>query len=243
MSPVDEETKKCCDEGVTTLCVNGDQATCCDGECCGPDNQETCCSGQCCRDSLCCDADWYCCPVGPPSCGPVGACCLDNEGTCTEVNQTCCDSMGGIAWAEGVPCDSSLCLPVCDNCQEYQRTFDECHHWANDPDGAACSVIECIHNVICSASCTHHDDRTGPPHCDTALVPGEPEAIQYSYWMPCPGGVVSWHVFWEPYDGCGETCNRRLPKADSCLTEGCSGEEEFLPPIRRPTQRTCGCPT
>ena len=61
-SPVDEEIKECCDAGVTTLCVYGDQATCCDGQCCGPAGQQVCCERQACRK------------CGPGGCEPAEDC-------------------------------------------------------------------------------------------------------------------------------------------------------------------------
>lgn len=128
--------------------------------------------------------------------------------------------------------------PVCDDCRRVNATVLECHHWANDPNGAPCSTTECIENVLDTDSCQRYPGRTGAADCDTRVVPGG-SVVQRIRAAACPGGRVAWTPWRTVYTGCGTDCDPQAFRI-ACRTEACDG-----PVVRGPFNRgrlgRCGC--
>jgi hypothetical protein len=217
----------CCPNAGDICCSNPNHCclstqTCCPGglECCNPD--QTCCNGVC---------------------GLKGACCFfDTGGSCSELTSLCCAQQGGFYQGNGTTCTpADLCKPRCDNCQAFVRSFAECVHYNNDPNGTPCSTTECIENLIDTASCTFHPNRIGPPNCNTLIVPHELRARQVVREMPCPAQNVSWNRFFTPYEGCGTNCVGSAPMEEACLVGACAGTL-LRGPFERYGKGVCGCP-
>ncbi len=131
-------------------------------------------------------------------------------------------------------------LPRCDNCHAINDEFWECHHWANSPNGFACSTNTCIRNVVNTAGCDFHPGRSGNPDCDTDKA-GTSKWVQTIIRGACPGGAVLWVERLRTYQGCDKECFLSHRIMVSCVTQPCSG-----PVIRGPFDRgrgkRCGCP-
>ena len=130
------------------------------------------------------------------------------------------------------------CRPKCENCQPKSATLFECHHWANDPNGAPCSTTTCIHNTLDSASCESFPDRSGDPKCDTDTARGG-EVVQRIITADCPGGTVAWATWQTLYFGCGTNCTANVYQK-ACETERCQGPL-LRGPFDRGVKKKCGC--
>lgn len=128
--------------------------------------------------------------------------------------------------------------PACDNCQPVQKALYECHHWANDPNGAPCSTTTCIENTLDSASCQYHPDQGGVPNCDTGTTTG-PEVVQRIRTAVCPGGRVNWTVWIRIIYGCGSDCSSTTYNK-ACETTSCNGPL-LRGPFNRGVRKKCGC--
>jgi len=213
-----------CEDGVWVWnCSSGQN--CCGGTCYNPATQkcctdpspylcssdQTCCKGNCCNTSLCYDCN-----------STTGEC----EYRCK--NRQCC-------------INGNCVDPMCDNCHTLNETLWECSHWEDDPDGAPCSTIECILNLMYTASCSYKgsDWPCDKSRCDTLTVsPWEPEQIQIIHVSPCPGGIVFWEDWkeMEIYWGCA-TCILHLYQK-ACETNNC-----FFNPFQnyeRGSRNECG---
>ncbi|MCP3903609.1 MAG: hypothetical protein GY715_08230 [Planctomycetes bacterium] len=172
----------------------------------------------------------------------LGACCIIDETICLDVWQAVCDTLDAVFSGEGPTCDTFNCgdaTPVCDHCHNYSRNFNECLHWANDVNGAACSKKACINNIIDTDTCDHHD-RTGNSTCENKTEK-KPLGIQRLYAAKCPGGNVAWNLFETIYyDDCGDTCFAHA-LYDSCVTPNCKGKL-LRGPDNRGKRKKCGCP-
>lgn len=112
--------------------------------------------------------------------------------------------------------------PKCDNAHVVSETGYECHHWADDPDGATCSKVECIKNVLNTATCDKHEDRTGTPNCDVDDDTGA-AVIQSILTAKCPGGKVAWSIWHAINYGCEDDCDTNNYR-HACETTSCSGK-------------------
>jgi len=196
---------------------------------------------QCCgKGSDCCLPGEICCEE---QCGLTGACCIFATGACIETTAYCCLAQGGEYQGDGTVCSpSDLCMPKCDNCQTFSRTFGECYHENNWPNGTPCSTNLCIHTQILTASCVFHPDRIGPPHCDTRTDVTLPKYVQY-YLVPpggCPAQNLQWNTFFQQYVGCGTECNASPPFEEACVIPQCSGSIQ-TGPIFVMGKQVCGC--
>ena len=133
---------------------------------------------------------------------------------------------------------STVVGPRCDNCQPVNTTFWECHHWASDNNGAACSTTLCIENIVASASCTFHPDQSGAAMCNANTATGA-KFTQRIHKASCPGGTVNWVVGLDLTVGCS-ACNDNSIYV-SCVTGGCTSNL-LRGPFNRGSRHVCGCP-
>lgn len=219
---------------------------CCSGSCCSGN----CCNGHCCNGPRCCGSNCYnpatqkcctdantpyICDINQSCCNGICCdagkkCCTDsNSPYCCDSNQICCNGKCCKNWQ---CCINGSCVdPICDGCHTISETLWECHHWVNDPEGTPCSTIECIENVMDTASCSHKDANwpCNKSRCDTLTVsPWEPEIVQTIHRSPCPGGTLYWELWKKIYWGCG--CDVCLPEITdkACALGSC---------LRNPTER------
>jgi len=156
-------------------------------------NVDSKCPGTCCKCVMCaCERDnSLCIGAGCCSCSyPNCQCDGDSDAKCPP--EKCCENCSCIE-------------PMCDNCHTFSDTIYECHHWYDDPNGTPCSTIECIKNVMDTATCDYKGDDwpCGKSRCDTTLVDGLPcEVMQTVHDSPCTGGYVDWVTWKKLYYGC-----------------------------------------
>ena len=176
---------------------------------CGGDANKACCNGQCydVRTHQCCQdtSTPYICDLNSTCCN--GECCPNATKCC--VNGECKD-------------------PICDNCHCYDRTFNECFHWATDPNGAPCYTTGCIHNEMSTATCDFHDNAPSCSKCTAQVQATGTACWQTVYAGPCSGGQVNWQSFVTFYTGC-PTCTAWDPGGDACLTDSCEGVQVGFP--------------
>jgi len=194
-----------------------DEPDCCGAGCCNPD--QTCCNNVC---------------------GLKGACCFFDTGSCSEKTAFCCQQEGGTYQGNGTTCTpGDLCRPKCENCYTVSSALYECHHWANDPNGASCSTIECIQNALSTATCIHYPARVGPSTCENQSTAGG-MVVQTIHSNSCSGGIVLWSP-WHTihYTDCSSGCSE--PFNSACHTSNCPGPL-IRGPFNRGTKKVCGCP-
>ena len=238
-------------------CINDDRCGAQPRPCCltcGGDPNKHCCAGaiRCCRNTVegCCNsqcynvatqkccldsANHYICDINEGCCNgqcydvSTQKCCGDTgQGYICGINESCCN---GQCCEYQKCCDNGVCKgPICDNCHDYDRTFDECFHWATDPCGTPCSTTLCIHNVLSTATCDYHSDTTCPSKCTAQVQATGTGCWQTVYRRACPGGVVDWHQFVTLYTDC-PTCTGWDPGGDSCLTNVCNDGVQVGPPM------------
>ena len=214
---------RCTETGCERRCSPG--VGCCGGRCCSKE----CCDGVCC-DACCEGLKCYnhlthkCCGEGTGRVCDIDETCCDGD-CCDLVTKQCCNDIGGDndgyccdkdceICCEGTCCKNYQCCidgqcvdPICDNCHTVSETMWECHHWESDPNGTPCSTVECIENVLNSATCDYKGDDwpCKRSNCDTTLADGIPapgEVIQTIHDSPCTGGTVDWELWYEHYYGC-----------------------------------------
>jgi hypothetical protein len=111
---------------------------------------------------------------------------------------------------------------------------------ADDPNGASCSTVECIVNIVDTATCDNHPSRIGPSVCEAAPASGG-MLVQTIHTSPCPGGTVAWMLRQIVItDDCGSECEADLITW-TCGTDVCAGPL-VRGPYNRGTRRVCGCP-
>ncbi|MBI4026654.1 MAG: hypothetical protein HY360_16850 [Verrucomicrobia bacterium] len=132
--------------------------------------------------------------------------------------------------------------PRCDNPHAVNETLFECHHYASDTEGTACSTIEVIKNVLSGASCDKHPGRTGLEQCNVHVTGQPGVAIQTFYEALCPGGTVSWSLWVALFQGCGTDCDiQALTKA--CQTTNPGPATQIDGPTNRGIKNEIGnCP-
>jgi hypothetical protein len=103
------------------------------------------------------------------------------------------------------------------SCTSASFMFYECHHWANDPDGAPCNSKQCIYNGI-----THSYCASGENECKFKYDANEQLAYQSIRSVTnCPSAAtVHWnkHSNTDPCDGIQEY-------ETACETTSCGGTE------------------
>jgi len=145
------------------------------------------------------------CTFGGEGCEICVDCmCQDDDSLC-DADECCID---GICWG-----------PICGGCTDVSGTVWECYHPWGAPKGYPCWFTRCIFLWMVSATCTYEgpDWPCKKTNCNTAYsYPLAPEVIKIAHDSPCPGGYVSWEVwFWHWY-GCGETCLTDGPYFTAC---------------------------
>ena len=117
--------------------------------------------------------------------------------------------------------------PICDNCHVVNETLWECHHWDSDPNGYPCSTVECIQNVLSTASCDYKGDNwpCKKVRCNTNYVlPFQGNVMQTIHSSPCPGGIVDWVIVWDQFymDLDCSSCIPQPPGHKACEVGGCA---------------------
>ena len=216
-------------------CVNGNCGGCCKCSACSCVGDNSQCDHNNCFYTCNDDCECVLCYGEPHK-----FCCFGN---CCSFGQICCY---GSCCDPGQCCVNGECVdPMCDNCHSVSDIIYECHHWATDPNGTPCSTIECIKNVMNTATCDYKGDDwpCRKSRCDTTLVdPLDPpgEIIQTIHDSPCTGGTVDWETWKELHYGCTEGCWLQA-YTKSCEVFWCADNPIPGRGGPRGSKKKCGC--